>query len=122
MGHFIISDQPLDYTGVEHNCSTQGYKSKKGVAAKRELGIMAVETPRYSPDLNPLDFSLWEEVERHTLERSPMKENETVASYKARLRRVALRLTEAVVRKAVADMRRRAQAIVDAKGGNIPRD
>ena len=40
----------------------------------------------------------------------------------ARLRRVALRLPGTVVRKAVADMRRRAQAIVDVKGGNIPRD
>ena len=90
--------------------------------ARRELGILAVETPRYSVDMNPLDFSPWEEVERRALERSPTKKNETVASYKARLRRVALRLPAAVARKAVADMRRRAQAIVDAKGGNIPRD
>ena len=41
-----------------------GYKSKKGVAAKGALGIRTFQTPRYSPDLTPLDFSLWEEIER----------------------------------------------------------
>ena len=55
------------------------------------------------------------------MERSS-KKNETVASYRARLRRAALRLPEMVVRKAVADMKRCAQAVVDAKGENIPRD
>ena len=55
------------------------------------------------------------------MERSS-KKNEKVASYKARLRRGALRLPEMVVRKAVADMKRCAQAVVNAKGGNIPRD
>ena len=55
------------------------------------------------------------------MERSS-KKNETVASYKARLPRGALRLPEMVARKAVANMKRCAQAVVGAKGGNIPRD
>ena len=41
-----------------------GYKSKKALDAKDSLGITALDFPRYSPDLNPMDFFLWEEVER----------------------------------------------------------
>ena len=91
------------------------------MAGKIELGIVAAQTPRYSPDLNRLDFALWTGLEHRAMERSSNK-NETVASDKARLRRGAPRLLEMVVRKVVADMKRCAQAVVNAKGGNIPRD
>ena len=33
-----------------------GYKSNKALEAKRKLGIQATRFPKYSPDLNPLDF------------------------------------------------------------------
>jgi hypothetical protein len=48
--------------------------------------------------------------------------NETQAQYKARLRRTAMNLPEAVVHKAVLSIKARAKAIVEAKGGDIPRD
>ena len=41
-----------------------GYKSGKGNQAKRDLRIKTVEWPRYSPDLNPLDFSFWKQLNR----------------------------------------------------------
>ena len=46
----------------------------------------------------------------------------TVQAYKQKLRRIAFALPEAPLRKAVASMRTRAQAIYDAEGGDIPRD
>ena len=49
------------YKVLEDNDPT-GYKSKKAVDEKRKLSIKAVQFPRYSPDLNPLDFFLWNEV------------------------------------------------------------
>ena len=49
------------YTIAEDNDPT-GYKSSKGKEAKRKVGIKPIEWPRYSPDLMPLDFSLWEDV------------------------------------------------------------
>jgi len=48
--------------------------------------------------------------------------NETIKGYKARLRRTALAIPEAVVRKAVLDISARAQAAIEADGGDILRD
>ena len=47
---------------VEDN-DPSGFKSGKGERAKKSLGIVALEWPKYSPDLNPLDFSLWKQIE-----------------------------------------------------------
>lgn len=48
--------------------------------------------------------------------------HETVAGYKARLRRTALAIPEAVIRKAVLSIRKRAQQVFDVDCGDIPRD
>ena len=50
------------YTILEDNDPT-GYKSTKGIMAKRACKITTVDFPTYSPDLNPCDFALWQEVE-----------------------------------------------------------
>ena len=47
------------------------------------------------------------------------KVKETMAAFKARLRRVALSIPNDVVKKAVADMKKRAQAMFTAKGHDI---
>jgi transposase len=86
-----------------------------------ELGIETVVFPRYSPDLNPLDYCLWAEIEKRVLANSP-KTPETVAAYKRRLRLTALRLPAAFVRKAVEAMPKRIKAVIDAKGQNISCD
>lgn len=98
-----------------------GYKSKKAKMAKKDLKINTVDLPRYSPDLNPLDFFLWAEVERRLALQNP-KQPESMAAFKARMRRVALNIPSAVIRKAVASMKKRAQAIYDAKGHDISLD
>ena len=107
------------YLVVEDNDPT-GYKSNKAKAVKRRLGIETVEWPRYSPDLNPLDFHVWHAVEEKALQ--SLSGPTTVQAYKQKLRRIAFALPEAPLRKAVASMRTRAQAIYDAEGGDIPRD
>ena len=97
-----------------------GFKSSKGKEAKRANHMRTCDQPPYSPDLNPLDFSIWAEIERRTL--SGRAASETRAAYKKRLRRVALRMPRSLVRKAVESIKQRAQAIFDADGKNIPRD
>ena len=68
--------------------------------------------------MNPLDFFRWSEVERGmALHKHKVKE--TMTAFKARLPRVALSITCDVVKKAVAGMKKRAQAIYDAKGHDI---
>ena len=80
-----------------------------------------MEFPRYSPDLNPLDFSLWDAVEARVLKNAPPKP-ETAQAYKKRLRRIALRLPRDLVRKAVSNIPTRMRAVIAAKGHNIPKD
>ena len=98
-----------------------GYKSNLGKQAKKDVNIESVPTPAYSPDLNPLDYSLWDEIGDRMTNGTP-KEVETVAAYKKRLRLTALRLPSAVVIKAVESIPRRMRDIVEAKGYSIKRD
>ena len=70
------------YTILEDNDPT-GYKSGKAITAKAELGSEPIEFPTYSPDLNPLDFALWSEIEARMTKNQP--KHETHARYKARL-------------------------------------
>ena len=108
------------YKVIEDN-DPAGYKSGVGKQAKRDLNIVPEVWPRYSPDLMPLDYSIWKLVENRMDKHTPTA-NETVEGFKARLKRTALRLPAELVKKVVAGIPKRAAAIVDAKGGNISLD
>ena len=108
------------YIIAEDNDPT-GYKSTLGVEAKAEVNIHAIRWPRYSPDLMPLDFSLWESINA-AMDKCAPSERESKDAFQKRLRRVALRLPACVVRKAVKAMKRRAADIHRAGGGHIARD
>jgi hypothetical protein len=107
------------YVMLEDNDPT-GYKSNAAKAAKKKLEMSPIDFPAYSPDLNPLDFSLWEEVSNR-MEKKRVK-NESASEYKVRLRRTALSIPEPVVRKMLGSIRARAKSIYDHSGGHIPRD
>ena len=104
---------------IEDNDPT-GYTSGKAIAAKKELKIEAFTFPRYSPDLNPLDFYVWHEVGQKRL--ANLKGPPSVKKFKKELRRIALALPEEQVRAAAASMKKRAASVVEAKGGDIARD
>ena len=108
------------YLVFEDNDPT-GYKSNKAKAAKRALKIEAVPSPVSSPDLNPLDFSLWEEISKRMVLNAP-DHVETVDAYKKRMRLTALRLPRSLVAKTVEAMPRRMEAVVQAKGYSISFD
>jgi hypothetical protein len=99
----------------------QGYKTKSAAQAKKELGIHPIAFPKYSPDLNPMDYFVWDEVERR-LEANAPKKKESLTAFKERLRRTAMGIPASVIRKGVASMKKRAQQVVKAGGGDIPRD
>ena len=105
---------------IEDNDPT-GYKSRQAIAAKEALGITTLPWPKYSPELNPLDYSLWDAVESKALEKRAAA-RETVETYKRRLRSIALSLSESFVRKSVEGLPKRLKQVIDAKGYNIPRD
>ena len=99
-----------------------GYSSYKGWGAKAEAGIVSFKLPPRSPDLNPLDFSVWSEINRRTRKQEstwPAGKTETRREYLRRLKRTALVLPEDYIRKVVGDTRGRCRLIVKAKGGHI---
>ena len=108
------------YSLLEDNDPT-GYKSNNAMQAKAALNIKPWAFPRYSPDLNPLDFFLWHEVERRMAQRQAVR-NESVESYKRRLRSVAMGIPRAVIKTAISGMKERAAAVWQAGGGDIARD
>lgn len=108
------------YRIVEDNDPT-GYKSQAALDAKTDMGIEAEAFPRYSPDLNPLDYFLWEEVQNRMDAKEPAK-IESVGDFKRRLRKTAMSIPKAVIRKGILDLNRRVKACAANKGCHIPRD
>ena len=108
------------YTILEDN-DPAGYKSGKAVSEKKRLRVRATPWPKYSPDLRPLDFSLWGAIVRRMAAKAPA-EPEDEGAFKTRLRRVAVRLSPALVRKAVHAIPKRMKSVVAAGGQNIRED
>ena len=106
---------------LEDNDPT-GFKSKKGIAAKRTARLDVLEIPRRSPDLCVLDYAIWSEINRR-MRRQEQKwakgKRETRAQFAARLRRTAMRLPKDFIAASVSDMKRRCERILEAKGGLI---
>ena len=109
-----------EYTILEDNDPT-GFKAKVAIAAKAELKIKPLAFPTYSPDINPCDYALWDEVARRMAEQATPK-NESMQAFKLRLQKAAKTVPPAVVRKMLRGMKDRVQAIYDADGGHIARD
>ena len=108
------------YKVLEDNDPT-GYKSNKAIAAKKELGIQPIQFPRYSPDLNPLDFFLWSDIQGR-LDASAPRGKESRDKFKERLRRTALATSPALIKKALESIKERVAAVHAAGGADIPRD
>ena len=99
-----------------------GYKSSKGVAAKKEVGIISLDLPKRSPDLNPLDYSIWKTINdamRKQEQKMKKTKRESQTAYMARLRKTALALPTATAQNAVKDMYKRVRVLAEAGGGLI---
>ena len=115
-----VHGEKSSYLIAEDNDPT-GYKSRLATEAKARLGIRTIPWPRYSPDLMPLDFSLWTDIEGRLAASAPSG-RESVDAFKARLRRIALRSPADRVRAAVESMRKRAANICEADDKTIASD
>ena len=115
-----VRGKKTSYLICEDNDPT-GHKSKAGIKAKHDMNIRTVEWPSYSPDMNPLDFSLWKSIENRLFKTLP-KDGVSVDSFKKRLRETALATPRAEVCKMINKIKSKAQDIYDAKGGNIASD
>ena len=100
-----------------------GYKSGGGKRAKAEAGIEALSLPPRSPDLNPLDFSVWAEINRRMRRQEaswPKSKRESRDEFLARLRRTAMRLPRSYINAVMANMAKRVALLRLAKGGHFP--
>lgn len=98
-----------------------GYKSNAGKAAKHALKVHPIDFPKYSPDLNPLDYFVWAEVNRR-MAGQRARVNESKDAYKKRLRQTAMGIPKSVISAAVGNLRGKAAEVVAAKGGRIRSD
>ena len=99
-----------------------GYKSKAGAEAKKEASIKTLDLPKRSPDLNPLDFRIWHEVNRRmraTEQKWKAGKKESREQYLARLSRTAKSIPAPFVKSAVGDLTRRCKLVIKAKGGHF---
>ena len=87
----------------------------------KSLKMTAVPFPKYSPDLNPLDYFVWAEVNRR-MESQSVPANESQIAYKSRLRRTALGIPASTIRAVVGKMKAKAAEVVERKGCRIPSD
>ena len=96
-----------------------GFKSKKGMVAKTDAGIVPFEIPRRSPDLSLCDYALWTEINRRMRRQEQhwrSGKRESRSDFLRRLRRTASRLPKTFLEKSIGDMRRRCQLLLQAKG------
>ena len=106
---------------LEDNDPT-GYKSGRAEAAKKEVGIQSFNLPKRSPDLNPLDFSLWAEVNKRMRAKEqdwPKSKKESRKEYLARLRRAAMSLPPEYINRIIGALERRTQQVTHAQGGHF---
>ena len=106
---------------LEDNDPT-GYKSTAALKAKKDSGITTLDLPKRSPDLNPLDFRIWHEVNRRmraTEQKWTAAKKETRDQYVARLGRTARSIPKSFVKSAVGDLARRCKLVIKAKGGHF---
>ena len=99
-----------------------GYKSSKGVAAKRALKLKVLSLPPRSPDLNPLDYGFWAEVNRRMRlqeQKFHVRKREAAEEYAHRLRRTATRIPPRFLKKLVQSLKRRCEALRLAEGGHF---
>ena len=85
------------------------------------MKVSAVAFPKYSPDLNPLDYFVWAEVNRRMGPQSAPA-NESQTAYKSRLRKTAMSIPARAIQAAVGKMKAKAAEVVQSKGGRIPSD
>jgi hypothetical protein len=101
--------------GDNHRTHTSAH-TRDALAAAR---IRHTFIPPRSPDLSPMDFSMWSEIIRRMTrqERSwPASHRETIPQWMERLRRTAQRLPEVFLRKVYTKWRRRMRACLSVRG------
>ena len=96
-----------------------GYKSRRAIEMKASKNINVLEIPRRSPDLNPLDYGFWAQVNarmRRQERKFAAGHRETLTAFATRLRRTAMSMPSKYLKALTRSMKRRCMALKEAKG------
>ena len=107
----------LPFFRVVEDGDTKGYQSNKGIKAKQTQKIHSWTLPPHSPGLMPLDYSLWNDIEGRVLAKRRV-EDESLSSFKKRLRMTAKRFPASAIKKCLGKMRENLKTTVDSNGGH----
>ena len=102
-----------------------GYESRKGKKAEENSKINVKPLPVGSPDVMPLDFTLWDAVDRDMKadeKEWPEDKTETYEEFEARLKKTAMALPSTVIEKACLSMHRRCRELKRTGGEWIKGD
>lgn len=108
-----------EYRVVEDGDPT-GYQSRKGKAGKREAGIRSWQLPPRTPEWNPLDYSIWAQMEKNAI--AALKGGTTPKRWAEKVRSAAHNLSPAYIKRTCAAMKKRILATKKAKGSHIKED
>ena len=96
------------------------HKAKKTQNFLKQKKIVAVPFPPRSPDLMPMDFTVWEKIQQKMMVGDlKMRKNyvEPIEDYKKRLRRAAMTLTPKFCNDVWRGLKGRLRRCYEAKGG-----
>jgi hypothetical protein len=100
----------------------KGFQSNKGLAAKKAAGIKTLKLSPRSPCFMPLDYKIWEIVDKKMVSCAP-KGRESKADFIRRLKGCAKRVcTQSFLTKTVGQMKGRLNDVFHAKGLNPKKD
>ena len=95
-----------------------GFQSKMAIRRKKELGLTPIGMPKRSPDLQPMDYSIWSEINR-AMRKSESRMGQRAESKRdhiARLQQTAESLSPDLLRGAQRSLKRRLQMCFKARG------
>ena len=98
----------------------KGFQSGAGIESKRKNKIESWKLPPRTPQWQPLDFSLWTDIDKRMLAGKTGPESKV--AFLKRLRRVALATDVGLVKRCLASIRNRIHETVQSKGKHTYRD
>ena len=105
---------------IEDN-DPSGYESGLVRRTKRELNYTVLKLPKRTPELMPLDYSIWSHIDRKMAESNERMllrgaESETKFGYLMRLRRCCQRIPARVIANTIDSMKKRVEKLHSVRG------